>query len=81
MSMEPPRLENSYYGKRQVVYVCVRTPDNGKCRSFSVYGNDWKAVVKAVAAGLENAFGRGGSKRRKSRRSRKPSRSRRADKA
>lgn len=56
-------LPPCYYGKRQVVYVQVRTPDNTTTKLLSVYGHTFDQVLGAVDRGLQSDFGKVGSPR------------------
>lgn len=53
------RVEGSYYGTRQVVYVQICEPAHrGPQKHVTVYGKTLSQVVRAVDKGLEVAFGK-----------------------
>lgn len=65
------RLENCYYGQRQVIYVTITTVDRKTSRNLSVYGHTHEQVIQAVDSGLTQAFGRVGTPGRRGRRRKK----------
>lgn len=56
------KLENCFYGRRQVVYVQIQQPTHRgePQKHLSVYGQSLERVIKVVDGALAKAFGKTG---------------------